>query len=260
LPGGPSGEKRLVRVDVASGDRSLVPSDDPALDGFATLAIADGQLADGRLVALARLAPPPAEPSVVLVDPESGERVLLSGPDAGSGPFWEDAVDVAAGEGGIFVLDADAILRADPATGVRSVVSDPSIGSGESFGKAVAIARAPDGRLYVAGPLGGGVGLFGIDPGTGDRARITASAMTEWLSVRDLAVRHDGTILVLALVLEAHRRQLDAVDPSSGARTTLARGDIAGVAVVPEPARGWLGAVALATLLACAAASIRSPS
>ncbi len=243
----------LVRIDPATGERSIVMWVGPPPETFSTSKVADRRAADGRLVVLDSTQSGPAVPSVVLVDRATGERTKLSGPDTGSGPLWEGAADVAVGEAGIYVLDADGILRVDPETGERSIVTDPSTGSGELFGPAAALAVTPDGGLYVLGPwlmLTGSSpqpGIFQVDAVTGDRTRLTALGPPIWDWSFDLAATDDGNLLAVVGGWFG-QRTLYAVDAVSGTLTLLAQGDIAAVAVVPEPDAAALALVAFAAL------------
>jgi hypothetical protein len=251
-------ESDLLRVDAASGDRSLTA---PSVRG--AVAVAERRLANGESVLIGHVDAEVGERSVVLLDESTGDVSTLSGPDTGSGPLWTGAIDVAVGPAGIYVLDADAVLRVDPETGARTVVSDASTGAGESFGSAAAIATTPQGQLYVLGPRyrTGSVepGLFRIDTSNGDRTRVTSLGAPLWWRTFDLSGGNGGELLAIASAVPnpSAPRTLYAIDPVAGTRVPVGRGGIGAVAVVPEPDSFAVAVVAIAVLLA--GRPLRSP-
>ena len=252
-------ESDLLRVDAATGDRTLTA---PSVRG--AVAVAERRLANGMSVLIGHVDAEVGERSVVLLDESTGDVSALSGPDTGSGPLWSGAIDVAVGPAGIYVLDADAVLRVDPETGERSVVSDASTGAGESFGSAAAIATTPQGQLYVLGPRyrTGSVepGLFRIDTSNGDRTRVTSLGAPLWWRTFDLSGGNGGELFAIASAVPngTAPRTLYAIDPVAGTRVPVARGGIGAVAVVPEPDSFVVAAAALAALFA--GRSLRSRS
>lgn len=130
-------EPRLLRVDMVTGDRTLVTGcaeamcvgDGPTLDSISSVAVET----DSHLVVLSRF-----DQGMLRVDPVTGDRSLVSARGRGSGPLFPDIsffpgdVEVEA-DGNLLTLgnygDAsapailNAILRVDPVTGDRTLVS-----------------------------------------------------------------------------------------------------------------------------------------
>ena len=123
--------KAVYRVDLGSGDRTIVSSADvgagPAFTNPFDLALeADGQIVvsdkDGG--------------SVIRVDPGSGDRTVVASETVGAGipPFRPFGIAVLP-DGGILLAVPQylAILRVDPKTGDRTIFSSKNVGSGEPF-------------------------------------------------------------------------------------------------------------------------------
>ena len=119
--GSVSGDRVVVtRVARAAGPKLVRPA-----------ALVDGLTAPERLVVADRAA-------LLTMVVATGERSLLSGPGRGSGPGFDELVDVAVAGGSfpcIAVLDAGrrAVLGVDPASGNRRVISDDAVGPGPVF-------------------------------------------------------------------------------------------------------------------------------
>ncbi len=70
---------------------------------------------------------------LILINPSTGERTIISSPSVGSGPTWEDAADVAQdANGDILVVGIHAprrscwdggVFRVNPSTGDRTIIS-----------------------------------------------------------------------------------------------------------------------------------------
>jgi MYXO-CTERM domain-containing protein len=182
----------LVRVDPASGDRTIVSGctdpqcaavvgNGPAIGRLFGLAVEAGgavAVADGR--------------AVYRIDPANGDRSVLSGcADAacstlvGGGPGFGEPVDLLAEPDGRLLVSYriegsafGAILRVDPATGDRTLVSgceDPgctsSRGSGPAFVDLFGLAREAGGTLVASDAALDA--LLRVDPATGDRTLVS---------------------------------------------------------------------------------------
>jgi streptogramin lyase len=207
----------VIRVDAATGDRSLVSSSargaGPALNAPLSIAIEPG----GALVVSDA-----ALDAVLRIDPSTGDRTVVSSADIGSGPrlLFVYAITAAA-DGSLLVVDnggtqacvpfcpselcqicleiAPSILRVDPATGDRTKVSGGGecltvgllgcvtpylghTGPGLPLVFATDIAVEPTGSYVVADAGFGRAALVRVNPATGRRRTLaqlgTASAQT----------------------------------------------------------------------------------
>ncbi len=175
--------------------------------------------ADGRVAVIDNL-----REALFRVDPQTGDRVILSDDRTGTGLEFGSPHGVAIESGGsLLVTDSskDAVLRADPMTGDRTVVSRRGVGEGEEFVSPRGIEVAPDGRLLLVDQVV--EALFEIDPVTGDRTIASGPDVglgPEFLDPQDLAIEADGHYLVTNDDLSS----LFRVDAATGDRTILAEG------------------------------------
>jgi len=112
--------------------------------------------------------------AVMRVDPESGDRALISNQTIGSGiPIVRPLGLVIGRRNEIFVADAGSeempptIMRVSPDTGDRTIISSVNHGSGLSFLEPVDLVIDEDGTLIVSDT--GRDTLFRVDPATGNR-------------------------------------------------------------------------------------------
>ena len=129
----------LLRVDPATGNRSVLSGGDPVVGDGTSLwgprAIAVETLGEtaGHLVVVDIPSGGARPASLLRVDPSTGNRTLLSGQrfggeTRGDGPEFDEPVAIAVetlGEtaGWLVVVDQSRILRVDPATGDRTLLS-----------------------------------------------------------------------------------------------------------------------------------------
>ena len=157
----------VFSVDLATGDRTVVSGDitgpigtGPAFEGPRGLAVAD----DGRIVvADADVA------AIFSIDPNSGDRTIISGSGIGSGPDFLTVQEIAIEPtGNILVTDnfTEQVFSVDPATGDRTIVSGPSVGMGPSF-RPTGMTLDADGDIIVVDSKFGG--LMRVDRSTGNR-------------------------------------------------------------------------------------------
>lgn len=135
-------QQAVFRVDGTTGDRTIVSGctqisgllpdcvgivtgTGPALSGPVAVAVEDGgAILVGQVGQLVR------------VDPQSGDRTLVSDMTRGSGPPIDGADGLAVEASGSVLWterDGSAVLRIDPARGDRVIVSDAITGSGPAF-------------------------------------------------------------------------------------------------------------------------------
>src|SRR5262249_30555113 len=111
---------------------------------------------------------------VIRVDPVTGDRTQVSGPDVGRGQRLAIPEGIAVqADKGIVVVDTNlhALVRVDPETGDRTIVSDANTGRGPLFEIPWAIAVEADGHLVVIVSLLPAV--VRVDPATGDRTIVS---------------------------------------------------------------------------------------
>ncbi len=155
------------------------------------------------------------------IDPVTGDRIILSDPDTGTGPPFDSLAGVAVeADGSIVMTDEvnDALYRVDPVTGDRTIVSDADHGTGPDLGQPKGIAVDDDGSLVVADVVIPGV--FRIDPATGDRAVVTGGGVGSGPGFVDpwgVAIETDSSLLVADQ--SSFRNVIFRVDPVTGDRT-----------------------------------------
>lgn len=229
-----SGNRTIVSSPAAGGGvpfsfpRGIAPSGsqllvvDSVVDGLFSVARATG---DRQLVSVALigtgsplLAPrdatvTPAEALVVdlaqglVAIEDDGDRRLVSGPGAGSGPAFVSPIGVSAPrDGAVLVADggAGALFSVDLATGARTVLSSGFLPTDAAFLGARILATDSDADE-----------LLEIDPSTGDRTTVAAGLdLPRSVVIDETAGR--------AFVLQAGASPLVSVDLATGAVTPLA--------------------------------------
>ncbi|HEY1598881.1 MAG TPA: PEP-CTERM sorting domain-containing protein [Pirellulales bacterium] len=119
---------------------------------------------------------------LVIVDPTTGDRTVLSDNTTGAGPNFASPEGVAIEpDGDLLVADrnggpggAASIFRVDPLTGNRSIISSNGIGTGQSLGEPFGIIEV-GGTIFVAN--GNAADLLSIDPTTGNRTLFSGGAV-----------------------------------------------------------------------------------
>lgn len=164
--------RELGGADVGAGEKLFDPGG---------IALGAGILSGQLLTTDALLA------NLVEVDRATGDRTVLSGHSAGSGPGFVFPVDVVLQPGSsganALVLDAglQALLAVNLGTGDRTVLSSPDVGAGPVFsdsGQLSLQAMAVDtarGRVLVTNYQTNALGaVIAIDLATGDRTLISS--------------------------------------------------------------------------------------
>ncbi len=153
------------------------------------------------------------------IDPKTGDRTILSDPDTGIGPIFDNLWGLAVeADATIFATDVitEAIYRVDPITGDRTIVSDADHGTGQPLDFPVGVALDADGTLVVAEP--GVPGLLRVDPVSGDRTIVTGDGVGAGPGLQSpwgVAIEADGSILVA----DQNRDVIFRVDPLTGDRS-----------------------------------------
>jgi hypothetical protein len=116
--------------------------------------------------------------AIDLWDPaSSGQRWVLSGPDAGSGPLFDSPDEIAYDPyvDRVFVSNnglLHALFSVDPATGARTLVSGGTVGAGPELIHPAGVT-SHNGNIMVAADST----LFSVDLATGDRQLISGETM-----------------------------------------------------------------------------------
>jgi DNA-binding beta-propeller fold protein YncE len=204
--------RRLVRVDLSTGDRTEVTGAGPSLiQPRALVASAEGTLwlVDAGLDAL------------ISVSPATGDRTLVSDARVGTWQTLSNPTAAAPAPDGWWVADSqdDVVVHVDAATGHQRVVADGALGAGPLPTDPRELLALPTGPLLVADADHNAV--LALDPTTGDR--------TIWSAEDDGPTLHDPRGLLLD---EVHARvialqggedwSLQSIAWTGGTRTLLA--------------------------------------
>lgn len=193
----------LFRVDLATGDRALAAP----LPGTLHLAAApEGALyvvdeEGGRLDRL---------------DPRTGERTPVSGPERGAGPDLLRPRHAAVGPTGEILLvdQGGRVLAVTPETGDRRVVSGPEVGSGPELVDPLLLALEPQGHLVVVERDGR---VLTVEP-DGTRSQLSdEDDDPELAGATDAALGPDGRLYVAL----PGRRGVGILELASGHRSRL---------------------------------------
>jgi hypothetical protein len=165
--------------------------------------------------------------SVFKIDPVTGNRAVLSGPGAGSGPTMDGPNDVVISPYGndIFVSagTAHSIIRVDPSTGDRSLVSGPTRGTGPALDHPAGLSRTLGGDFYVFDADIEAV--YFVNGTSGDRRIVSGAGVGGGPEFNgagfDVAVLPDGSLAV-----SDHTSRVLRVDSVSGERSILSSASV----------------------------------
>ena len=219
----------ILRVDPASGQLLIVSSGGSRIDRNVPV-IGDGPPFFGPLGLIrepsGQLVVSNQEVSVLYrVDPITGDRTILSGPNRGEGPAFLGPTKQLAREanGSLLVVVGapspggdGAIFRVDPITGNRSILTSADVGQGPTLGEPEGIVLDDGGTLVVSDSAQ--ATIFQIDPNTGDRI-IISSPFTGQGEAPNFPVGLTFDTLVRLLV--ADRSIIYSVDLTNGNRTVI---------------------------------------
>jgi DNA-binding beta-propeller fold protein YncE len=229
----------VMRVDAATGNRtvlsgctqgssqscqSIIMGDGPPFQFPQSIAVE----ANGQLVVADR-----DRAAVLRVDPESGNRTILSDNAAGNGPALQSPRAIAvAPDGALMVVAAmvsrvpnvsvpDAIIQVHPLTGDRVLISGLQTGGGllSVFDLLDAIAIEPSGSVIVASSFFRV--LLRVHPLTGNRTVVSGEHIGSGppFFPASVAVNAAHTLVVL----DSQFGAVLHVDAASGARTIVSR-------------------------------------
>ncbi|MHC4471742.1 MAG: IPT/TIG domain-containing protein [Planctomycetota bacterium] len=162
----------LLAVDLATGDRSLLSESLSVTDVWAPGDLEFDSVGDRAFVLDAH------RKTLVVVDPLTGVRTVVSGEDLGTGPtlLFPAGIGIDPASGRVLVGDSGhaALLAIDPATGDRTEISGPTRGTGPGLRRPLDLVVDAGRALVVDAHL---EALVEVDLGTGDRTIVSDAAV-----------------------------------------------------------------------------------
>ncbi len=165
------------------------------------------------------------------VDPSTGDRTIVTGFGAGSGPSIVNPVGIVIEESGNILasdLAGDSIFRIDPSTGNRTLISGPGVGVGPGLGSPVGIAIDQNGNIVVSTNFSHSVGsavgdVLSVNLATGDRSTLSSSFLgigsgPDLFFPFGIAINANGQILA---VETSDGGRILQIEPSTGDRTIV---------------------------------------
>ena len=162
---------------------------------------------------------------LMVVDPVTGNRTILSDNTHGTGPDFTALGgvsvlpngDLLVGDGNSFTsLGQSRLIEVDPATGNRTILSGSGVGSGPAF-QAV-LGGLPYGNSIVAVDSQNQGALLSVDPTTGNRTIISGDGVGSGPAFSPSGTTISGTSAIAALF---GANQLMSIDLTTGNRTIL---------------------------------------
>jgi hypothetical protein len=229
------GRPAVVEVNKSTGARTLISGNGrgsgPALQIPASMRVeASGDILVTDVDAATGI------PQLLRIDPATGNRTVLTGNGAGSGP----AVNVAAvglENGVIYVTDvlAGSVMSVDPVTGARTLITGPARGTGLGLVSPVSMTSDSPGSVIVldaeqpAGPGRGLGALIRVDLATGNRTLVNSDASPTGgqqfdtpIDVQYNACEEAFYVLQTGFTPAAPAGRVLKVDAATGARTLFA--------------------------------------
>jgi DNA-binding beta-propeller fold protein YncE len=175
---------------------------------------------------------------LLIIDPETGNRRILSGDGVGSGTaFFQPlgaTVDPSHQKIYVVVDGRNAVFGVDPSSGDRTIVSSDSVGSGPELGVPNHVLVDSDGSLIVSDDgFNADPGetnppyLLRIDPETGDRRILSSETMgsgppvTLFASGGSMEFEQTGTLLVGGRIENTNDSAVVRIDPTTGDRMVI---------------------------------------
>jgi sugar lactone lactonase YvrE len=176
--------------------------------------------------------------AILRVDAVSGVRSVVSGDGAGSGPAFSRLEGLAfAANGDLIAADRDAvpagtspfngaIFRVNVLTGARTIIASNAIGTGPQFRNPLKAIVTASGDLFVLDVTAGDDDcIFKVAVATGTRSLLSCTGAPgtgpDLNGANDLVVAPDGRLLVTDSDLSFGKSEILAVDPVTGARSTV---------------------------------------
>ena len=199
------------------------------------------------------------------VNPTTGDRTLVSGTGAGSGPVLGSTGFAISGNN-LYVASltgasGNVIMKVDALTGDRTIIAGSGINGPDYLGVPGDIQLDAAGNLLVTAAVNGAI--VRVDPITGSQARVSGFGVGSGPAIgllgEQLGVATDGTIFIPVFDHPTQESVL-RVNPTTGNRSILADGThgtgpafgpsgaLLVVPSVPEPSTivlAMMGAIAL---------------
>lgn len=220
----------ILEIDLTTGDRTLVSGAlrgaGPDLDRPIALAL---DLARDRAIVITLDAAGTAG-QLMTVSLTSGDRVVLSGGGAGSGPLLESVADVVVDPalGRAIVADSHVVagnrvgrlIAVDLDDGARTIVTDEANGSGPAILSFTSITRDPArNRILGLDPFQNLV--LAVDLATGDRTIVSGDTVGSGPPLDASHLTDDPAGDRIITVSNDRPFQLHAIDLASGDRALL---------------------------------------
>ena len=160
---------------------------------------------------------------LIVVDPTTGNRTILSDNSHGTGPDFSDPTSVTfASDGSLLVADtvAHELFRVDPTTGNRSIITSTNAGNPVGNGPSSSFVGA---RQFGSELVLSGGALLYVDPATGNRAPIPGGPPSIPGSSEGFAL--SGTILIYA---DQSANAIQRLDTVTETVTTVSGGGVGG--------------------------------
>ena len=157
-----------------------------------------------------------SDSGLMIVDPTTGNRTILSDNTHGTGPAWSEPAGISfASDRSLLVGDdaSNAILRVDPTTGNRTIIASNTVGTGGEVG----LSAEQFGASILAS---GGGGLLSIDPTTGNRTVVSGPSVGSGPSLGGWGIAISGTNVITGGYTGTENVLL-SVDTTTGNRTTI---------------------------------------
>ncbi|HVU87427.1 MAG TPA: PEP-CTERM sorting domain-containing protein [Pirellulales bacterium] len=177
-------------------------------------------LKPGDIVVAANIGGTPLPNDVlVVVDPTTGNRTILSGGTVGTGPAITGGYSMSfASDGSLLLAEGDGLMRIDPATGNRTVIS----GSISDFNF---LGTGPTNGWYSSVQFGnqivlGGGALLYVDPTTGNRTNVLGG---ESIASKDVIASGND------LIVSSSGSSFSGIvkfDPATGTQTIISGGGV----------------------------------
>jgi MYXO-CTERM domain-containing protein len=161
--------------------------------------------------------------AIVVVDPTTGDRTILSDGTHGTGPGLQGATSISfASDGSLLVgaFGAQTLYRVDPTTGNRSIISSASVGTGPT--------SSYDGAVQFGNQLvlSGGAPLY-VDPSSGNRTAVPGGT---GLASVGLAV--SGSNLIIG---NTAANDIVKLDTTTGIQTIISGGGVGSGPAISHP-------------------------
>jgi hypothetical protein len=180
-------------------------------------------LSPGDVVIGAEIGSTDTDYGLIVVDPVTGDRTILSDNTHGTGPTFSGTIpSVTFASDGSLLVGANGLMRVDPATGNRTIISSPSVGTGpyDQF----TAARQVGSQIILSGGS-----LLNVDPTTGNRTQIPGASLTSTFAVYGFLP--NGSDLIIA---NEAINSVERLDPITGTTIVISSNTVGSGPFVPQ--------------------------